>query len=183
MGRRFLLAGLVFLISKGLDAQSLSIKGTIVDQQTKAPLNGATVKLQSVTNAAFAKTMLSDSAGIFVFTPLSRDSFALSVSFVGFNTVTRGIRLDSGDITLTIAVVPNSSSELATVIITSTPPLATQKGDTLQLSASQFKVNPDASAEDLMKKVPGVTVQNGQVQAQGENVQKVTIDGRELFGD
>ena len=51
----------------------------------------------------------------------------------------------------------------------------------LLISASQLKVNPDASGEDLVKKVPGVTVENGQVKAHGENVQKVTIDGRELF--
>jgi uncharacterized membrane protein YgcG len=31
--------------------------------------------------------------------------------------------------------------------------------------------------------VPGITIENGQVKAQGENVQRVTIDGRELFGD
>src|SRR5205085_93650 len=41
----------------------------------------------------------------------------------------------------------------------------------------------DATAEDLAKKVQGITIENGQVMAHGEQVQKVTIDGRELFGD
>lgn len=183
MSRRIVLIGVLFFIISGIKAQTHTLKGTIVDQQSKAPLSGATVKLKSTTNPAFTKSLLSDSIGTFVFTNLSPDSFLLSVSFVGFNTVTRGVRVDSTDVTVNINAVPNSSNELATVVITSTPPLATQKGDTLQLSASQFKVNPDASAEDLMKKVPGVTIQNGQVQAQGETVQKVTLDGRELFGD
>jgi hypothetical protein len=183
MGRRILSAVVAFFIIKGIEAQTLSIRGSVLDQQSKAPLRGATVRLKSTTDAAFTRSLLSDSAGGFVFTPLSPDSFVLTVSFVGFNTVVKGVRVDSSDVTVNISVVPSSSNELATVIITSTPPLAVQKGDTLQISASQFKVNPDASAEDLMRKVPGVTVQNGQVQAQGENVQKVTIDGRELFGD
>jgi hypothetical protein len=71
----------------------------------------------------------------------------------------------------------------SSVTVVSSSPRVVQKGDTVQFSANQFKVNPDASAEDLAKKIPGITVENGQVKANGENVQKVTIDGRELFGD
>jgi hypothetical protein len=82
-----------------------------------------------------------------------------------------------------VALVPGSSQDLATVVITSTIAPATQKADTLQINASQYKVNPDASTEDLVRKMPGITIENGVVKAQGENVQKVTIDGRELFGD
>ena len=183
MYRRILLIGVIFFIVSNLHAQTLNISGTITDQQSKAPLSGATVNLRSTKDAAFTRNMLSDSAGKFGFANLSADSFLLSVSFVGFNTVTRGVRLDSSDVTINIAVTPNSSNELATVVITSTPPLATQKNDTLQLSASQFKVNPDASGEDLVRKMPGITIENGQVKAMGENVQKVTLDGRDLFGD
>jgi uncharacterized membrane protein YgcG len=183
MNRRMLLSGVLFLILSALNAQTLKIQGTVVDQQRKVPLQGATVKLKSATNSLILKTQLSDSTGAFIFSELTPDSFQLSISFVGFNTVTRNIRLDSSDISLTVNLVPGSSQELATVIITSRPPVAVQKGDTLQISADQFKVNPDASGEDLVKKVPGITIENGQVKAQGENVQKVTIDGRELFGD
>nr|MBX2818695.1 outer membrane beta-barrel family protein [Rhodothermaceae bacterium] len=39
------------------------------------------------------------------------------------------------------------------------------------------------SAEDLVTKLPGVVMQDGQVEAQGEQVQRVTVDGREFFGD
>ena len=59
-----------------------------------------------------------------------------------------------------------------------------QKGDTLEYGAAAFKVNPDATGEDLIKKMPGVTVDKaGTVTAQGEQVKKVTVDGREFFGD
>ena len=58
------------------------------------------------------------------------------------------------------------------------------KGDTLQYNASQFKVNPDATAEDMVKNYRSVTVdKQGTVTAQGEQVRKVTIDGRDFFGD
>jgi hypothetical protein len=183
MIRRMLLVGALFLVLSGLNAQTLKIQGTVTDQQRKAPLQGATVRLKGSSDSTLLRTQLSDSTGGFMFSSLLPGSFELSVSFTGFTEVTRHIQLDSANINLTINLVPASSQELATVIITSTPPVAVQKGDTLQISADQFKVNPDASGEDLVKKVPGITIENGQVKAQGENVQKVTIDGRELFGD
>lgn len=58
-----------------------------------------------------------------------------------------------------------------------------QKGDTSELSAGNYKVNPDATAEDLVRKMPGVTSSNGQIQAQGEQVKKVLVDGKPFFGD
>jgi len=45
-------------------------------------------------------------------------------------------------------------------------------------------VNPDATVEDLVKKMPGITIdKDGTVTAHGEQVKKVTVDGREFFGD
>ncbi|HET7898315.1 MAG TPA: carboxypeptidase regulatory-like domain-containing protein, partial [Flavisolibacter sp.] len=183
---------LALFFAQALHAQ-YSISGTLKDQQVGTPLSGASVRLRSASNATDARNMLSDSLGRFQFSNLPADSFLLTVSFVGYKEVNRGIRLDSssirldttgaGAVDINIAMVPSSSQELSTVVITARTPLARQKEDTVEFNASQIKVNPDASAEDLARKVPGITIENGQVKAQGENVQRVTIDGRELFGD
>jgi hypothetical protein len=57
------------------------------------------------------------------------------------------------------------------------------KGDTAEINASHYKVNPDASAEDLVRKMPGVTLRNGEVEAQGEKVARVLVDGKPYFGE
>ena len=57
------------------------------------------------------------------------------------------------------------------------------KGDTTEINANNFKVNPDATAEDLVGKMPGVSSSNGQIQAQGETVKKVLVDGKPFFGE
>ncbi|RYF86201.1 MAG: hypothetical protein EON98_04370, partial [Chitinophagaceae bacterium] len=192
MFRRFLPLILALFIGQVVFAQ-FRIGGTIRDQQAQVPLSSASVRLKSVTDSTISRTQLSDSAGRFLFQNLAADSFVISISYSGFQPVSRGIRLDStnvsldssnlGGVDVSIALVPSTSTDLATVVISTRVAPATQKGDTLQINASQFKVNPDATAEDLARKVPGITIENGQVKAQGENVQKVTIDGRELFGD
>ncbi|GAA4740738.1 TonB-dependent receptor [Flavisolibacter ginsenosidimutans] len=192
MYRRILPLIIVLFVGQALYAQ-YTLSGTVKDQQAGTVLSGASVKLKSLTDSSFARTALSDAAGRFSFQNLSKDSFLLSVSFVGYGDVIRSIRLDSSNVrldstgmgimNLSVTLVPGSSKDLATVVITSRVPPAVQKADTLQMDASQYKVNPDASTEDLVKKMPGITVENGQVKAQGDVVQKVTIDGRDLFGD
>ncbi|MDA1224799.1 MAG: outer membrane beta-barrel protein [Bacteroidetes bacterium] len=57
------------------------------------------------------------------------------------------------------------------------------KGDTTEINANNFKVNPDATAEDLVGKMPGVSSSNGQIQAQGETLKKVLVDGKPFFGE
>lgn len=183
MARRFFFVCIALCLFIVSNAQTHSITGTVTDQQTKAPLARATVKLSSLSDSSFKQNTLTDSTGRFSFSGLAKDSFLLAISYVGYNAVTRIIAVDTSDINLKIAAVISSNADLATVIIQTTISPVSQKADTIQFNASQYKVNPDASAEDLVKKMPGITVQNGQVTANGENVQKVTIDGRELFGD
>jgi hypothetical protein len=168
MYRRVLPLLMALFIGQALHAQ-FSISGTVKDQQAQAPLSGASVRLQSVTNTAVSRNALSDSAGRFVFSNLAPDSFQITISFVGYKDVVRGVRLDTSSVntdttsgstvSMDIALVPSSSNDLATVVISTRVAPATQKGDTLQINASQFKVNPDATAEDLARKVPGITIE------------------------
>src|SRR6185436_2802505 len=62
-------------------------------------------------------------------------------------------------------------------------PLANQNGDTTTFNANSYKVNKDANAEDLVTKMPGVTTTDGKVQAQGEEVKQVLVDGKVFFGN
>lgn len=57
------------------------------------------------------------------------------------------------------------------------------KGDTAEMNANNYKVNPDASAEDLVRKMPGVVQRNGEIEAQGEKVVRVLVDGKPYFGE
>ncbi len=170
-----------FFFIKGY-AQDRTVKGIISDQQGKFPLAGANVQLQNLSDSTLRRT-LTDSTGQFSFMVQQSGSYLISFSYIGYQSFSKTFVVDSADVEIDIAAVPASSPDLATVIIRTAVSPVSQKGDTLQINANQFKVNPDASGEDLIRKVPGVTVENGQVKAQGENVQKVTIDGRELFGD
>src|SRR3954451_19962277 len=109
MAKRFLLGYFLFFAINTLNAQTRTLQGTVTDQKSKTPLIGASVVLRSLTDSS-AQRMITDSSGIFTFTNLNRDSFLLSISFVGYNPVSRKVRIDSTDISLSIAAVTNTSS-------------------------------------------------------------------------
>lgn len=126
---------------------------------------------------------VSGRGGVFEFSNLSPGRYVLIISSVGFETSDREITLRDSSLDLGIVNVSREAKLLGEVVVRVTPPPVRQKVDTLEYSANAFKVNPDANAEDMVKKMPGVTVDRGTVTAQGEQVRKVTIDGRDFFGD
>src|SRR6478672_9052809 len=183
MGRRILLLCMAVLVMIGLRAQGYTIQGRVREAESKVALQGATVTLQQKRDTTITQQTFTDSAGHFQFSDVARDSFNLIISSVGFETLRRTVVVDSSDVNIEALSLPRTSKELTGVTVTVKTPPAVQKGDTTEINANQYKVNPDANAEDLVRKMPGITVEDGQVKAHGDVVQKVTLDGRELFGD
>ena len=165
---------------------SQSIKGKLTDPADNRPLAGATVILSAVNDSAANRQAVSDKTGSFQFQGLSLDSFFLKVSYIGYEDFKQIVSLNDSipDIDLKTLFVPKTTVQLGGVTVVSKAAPVIQKGDTTQFSAGQYKVNPDATTEDLIKKMPGITVdKDGTVTAQGEQVKKVTIDGKDFFGD
>ncbi|HSU50016.1 MAG TPA: TonB-dependent receptor, partial [Segetibacter sp.] len=183
MSKNVAILVLVVFVTTTTYSQTSIIKGSVRNYQTTAYVPGATVKLQSINDTSFIQASISDSAGKFQFSQLPLDSFKLSITSVGFTPSVVRVKSDTAIVNLGAIDLKTASTVLAGVTVTASSAMAVQKADTVQYNANQFKVNPDASAEDLVKKMPGITSQNGTVTAHGETVQKVTIDGRELFGD
>lgn len=177
-----LLTGILLIVGIGTSAQS--IKGKLLDLATNKPLRAATLNLTSLKDSGRIFNTISDNAGNFEFKNLYTDSFVLKISFIGYEDFKQIVAVKDTVHDLGTLFIPRSVKQLGEVTIISKIPPVQQNADTLEYNASQYKVNPDATAEDLVKKLPGVTVDNqGTVTAQGEQVKKVTIDGREFFGD
>src|SRR6187402_2903839 len=176
---------LLSIVLLGLSLSSFSqtpvLSGTIRDAENKQPLSGATVKIVRGTDSL---TVLSDKTGTFEFKNLvDTGRYNLVISFLGYELTKREIVWENATKKLDDIDVNREAKTLGGVTVISTPPLTKQKADTTEISASQLKVNPDANSEDLIKKAPGITVENGQVKVGGEQVRKVTVDGRDFFGD
>lgn len=178
------LAGIIVLFLSGNTLNAQIVQGILTDETTKAPLSGATVKLLRSADSTTAYTVISDKSGVFQFNNVAANLYILSVSSIGYGDFTQQVSVKDSPVNLETVIVSKSAKVLNTITVNVTAPPVKQKTDTIEYSANQFKVNPDATVEDLIKKMPGVTVdKSGTVTAQGEQVRKVTIDGRDFFGD
>lgn len=176
---------LFFLIiaSGPLLAQNVEVKGRVVDANDQSALIGANIILINATDSTIRYGVVADTTGAFSFKNIPTAGYRLIASFIGYTSVQQRINLrrtapDLGEIQL-----KPDAQMLKDVIVKGVADRVEQKGDTTIYNASAFKTNRDASAQDLLEKMPNITIENGQVKAQGENVQKVTVDGRDFFGD
>ena len=164
-------------------AQRASLSGWVRDSLERTPLESARVVLRSQADSSQEQGRLTDAQGRFEFQRLRAGRYWLRVSSIGYRPYVLSITLPEGPITpLTIDLEPENLQIKGVEITAKTPPVS-QQGDTVQFNADAFKTQPDATAEDLLRKMPGVSVEQGQVKTQGERVQRVLVDGQPFFGD
>lgn len=186
MQRIIFLLSLFFLVSATALAQKPAglIKGLLMDTAARQPLAGATVSVVFTKDSALVNYAISDKTGLFEIKDLANNSYHIHISFQGFEPYRKTVTItaDRQSINLGNIILKKSDRTLDTFTVTSSVPIQI-KGDTTQFNASAFKTVPNANAEDLLKKLPGVEVDtDGNVKAQGEEVTKIYVDGKEFFG-
>jgi hypothetical protein len=180
---KFTLFFICHLFINSAFTQEYCLSGTIVNQQDNLPMVGATVKLVSLRDSTKVNYRRSDLEGEFLFDKLNKGRFRLEITYVGSQNFTKEVFLGSKSENIGIIILEPSATSLGGVEIRGTTERAEQKGDTTQYNATAFKVNQDATTEDLVKKMPGITIENGTVKAHGEDVKRVLVDGKPFFGE
>lgn len=161
-----------------------SIKGKLVDSLSKQPVPDATISVVNTKDSSLATFTLTNKQGGFEIKGLADGSYLLVISHKSYDPFSRAftISLDQKNIDLGEIIPGTGGKALENVTVVSNVPIVV-KEDTVQFNASAFKTKPNATVEDLLKKLPGVEVdKDGNVKTQGEDVQKVYVDGKEFFG-
>lgn len=177
MMRRCAFILLYSLCSVTLMAQSLL--GTVTDKATKEGLISATVQLVS-SNGKSSYTS-TDLNGGFQFKKLQPGTYTLQVTYVGYKPYKEKQTFAEGQQKEIKIEMAEDAQLLGEVSVQGRATRAEQKGDSLLYNAEAFQVMMGSSAEDLLAKMPGIVVEGGTIQAQGEQVQKVLVDGKEFF--
>ncbi len=147
--------------------------------------SSATIMLLNAKDSSLVNFASTDVGGGFEIKNVNQGSYFLKITFIGLKTYMKTFKtspdnpvLDAGRIKLLPV-----STELEAVTITAEKAQVVVKRDTIEYNATTFKTKANATVEDLLKKMPGLEVgTDGTVTAQGEQVQKVLVDGREFFG-
>jgi hypothetical protein len=162
-------------------AEGIAVTGCIVDSTSHAPLQNVTVVLTNIRTANVFNTA-TDGQGIFQFYDMAQASYLLKISRIGYRELEKTIKLQKPQEQLGTLLLSQRPVALATVDVVAQLPPVEQHLDTVQYNAGAFKTNPDATVEDLVKKLPGVTVEDKTVKAHGEEIKQVFVDGKQFFG-
>lgn len=161
------------------------VKGKLVDSTSKQPIPDATVTVVNAKDSALANFMLSTKQGTFEIKNLLPGDYRLLITSKGLEEVKKNFSITAQKpvYDFETLIMLKDYKMMEGVVITTESPIQV-KNDTVQFNASGFKTVPNATVEDLLKKIPGMEVdKEGTVKAQGEQVQKVLIDGKEFFGN
>jgi hypothetical protein len=160
-----------------------TIIAQLKDSATGEILNNATVNLVRTKDSVAIRQTISTSSG-FVISRIPVGEYFLKISYVGYKDTTYRIVIGPRDTIYKAGILTmvKSRGELMEVIVKSTIPPVITKSDTIIYNAAAFKTRPNATIEDLLKKLPGIEVdQDGNITFQGERVQKIYVDGKEFF--
>jgi hypothetical protein len=173
----------IMMNNTAVGQKNFNVSGVIIDSAGVEPLPGVTTVIIPLQDTLQWKVVQTDAKGKFTFSSMTPGTYRLKATYIGYGTQQQVVIVRSADIDIGVLKMHQSAVALKAVEVTGTQIRMQQKGDTLQYNASAFKSSRDASAEDLITKMPGITVDGTGVKAQGENVQRVLIDGKPFFGD
>jgi hypothetical protein len=171
------------LISLEARSQDLTVRGTVTDSVNRKQLANSSVILLRSADSVMQTFSRAGSDGSFSLRAKPGQYFLL-ISYPGFADYTDSLRAYEGLIDLGTVFLTPRSKLLEEIIIQKKIPSMRMKGDTIVYKADSFQVKTGASVEDLLKTLPGISVdRNGNITAQGERVRKILVDGEEFFSD
>src|SRR6187401_2920055 len=181
--RKLIYSFLLLFIASSAYSQTQTLKGTLKDTSENRILVNTVISVLTKKDSVLVKFTRADKDGNFKIQGLKEGSYILLIThpYMGdyFDNVEvkAAAPTDLGNVHLT-----PKSKLLSEVIVRSGSPIKI-KGDTLVYTADSFKVRPGANVEELLRRLPGITVdKSGQITAMGERVTKVLVDGEEFFG-
>lgn len=183
--KKLLLLSLTFLFSALSYSQNMKVSGRLVDSAGVQPIHQASIMAIHLRDSVLVSFTRSNANGEFTFNNLPLDSFQLLIEHS--NWTPRSIYL-MGSAKKTTFDLPDirlypKVQDVKEVVVTRNRNAMYFSGDTLIFVADSFKVAANAVVEDLLKKLPGIKVEDdGSITSQGKEISQVLVDGDEFFG-
>jgi len=181
----FLLLAICITISSAAQKNG-SVKGVAFDTISKQAVSAATVTVLERKDSSLVTFTMTGSDGRFELKGLANGDYRLLITHVNYHNSNKYFSISEAtkNTDLGNVVMNDKAKILEEVVLANEAPPVTLINDTIQYNAGSFKTQPNASVEQLLKKLPGVKVEkDGTIKAQGETVSRVLVDGKEFFGN
>ena len=169
---------IVFLVFSCFSYGQVKVKGVVKDS-IGTPLELANVIAINSTTNTLESYAISNDKGVYELVLTENGSFKLQVSYIGFKTFEELLLTKEEDFSKDIILQEDNA--LDAVELTYEMPVTVQ-GDTIVYNADSFKNGTERKLEDVLEKLPGVEItEDGNIEVEGQRVQKVMVDGKDFF--
>ena len=172
------------LLAAQVQAQSGSVRFRVADRATREAVIGAVAELRSRGDSSAAPLYTaSGSDGRGSFHRIPAGDYRLTISSLGYDSLHRDLRVAAAEVILDSLWLTPRAEAIDDVVIETPALRSSVHGDTLSYHAAAYKVAFGADAGSLLAKMPGLEIADGGIAAQGRNIRRVYVDGREFFGN
>lgn len=179
--KKLLFATLLLVSITSIFAQQQSIT-TVLDGDSKETLPLLLGGILDPTDSSIIRSFQADDQGRIFHPETENENVIIQLRYLGYTT--SNIFLAKGSKWPTVIKMAKSGITLSDVQVTGAKVPMAVKNDTVEFNAGAFKVRQNDMAEDLLKKLPGMQVEkDGTVKSQGEQITKITVDGKPFFGN
>lgn len=166
----------VFILISLFSFSQTIYRGT-VKKENDSPLENAIVIVESSAGEVISYTATNSNGEYRLQLNTKKDSLIIKASFLGYQTIRKTVITKTQIIDF---ILKESTEELKEVFVEAKP--IVQKNDTLSYSISKFRNLKDNVIADVLKKMPGIEVQeNGKILYLGKPIQKYYIEGLDLL--
>jgi len=160
-----------------------SVKGILRDTVHNYTLKSATVSLFKG-DSTLISYQLSNNYGEFNFKNLPLNvKMHIEVSYVAHELYRKEFILTDGKLPLDLKTLIIKPRDITLKEVEIRIPPISMNGDTLEFNAAAFKLDSNAVVEDLLRKIPNVTLWgDGQITVNGREVKSLLVNGKQFFG-
>jgi len=169
-------------ISYASKAQNITIEGTVMDSTIKKPLNYATISLANAKDSSLISFTRANDAGFFQIKNVPAGKYLISISYVGYQFTWLAVKAGTTQVLSLGNIYLQNTATMSAVTVTARRPPVVINGDSIEFNSENFKTQPNAVVEDMLKKMPGIEVdKSGGITVNGKSVSKVYVNGKEFF--
>lgn len=178
----FLLFFALFFYVTHVNAQSpASVSGTVQAKATQLPLSFANVVVKRSADSVFVAGTISDEKGRFRFAGILPGRYFIDISLVGYLARRQSIFIGnlSQFLELRPIALEPSATTLNAIIVSSQPSGVNDQMNKITFNVSEGIAQAGGSVMQIMKNLPGVTMQDGKVLLRGSDKVMVLVDGKQ----
>lgn len=184
MKKTILLVPLISILS-WVNICAADIKGSVYDSDN-SPLPGASVFMLSLPDSVRTGLKTSDMDGHFVFDKIKKGNYLIQISMTGMDDFTTEVKIkqENTHIDLGNIKLKENAILLKETVVTGVRAAVVAKQDTIEFNADSYHTSPNATVDQLIKKLPGVEIgSDGSITSNGKTISKILVDGKEFFAD